>query len=161
MNSRELKREIYTMPEFNLLGGVTKGVGFPLLKKKEETFLIVFPVFGSADELPEAFVIREGEHLQYVPFEEGLSILDLQSSDFYSPSDPFRELLQMDPSEMSVSEWAKPARTPDDLPEDMYERFDRAYHDGTPDEKLYHEYLEELRACSSDTAKNYLKAFAL
>lgn len=154
MKSRELKDKIYEMEEFNVLGGMPRGVSYPLLRKVKKNIYIVFPVYSVSNSAPSAFVICTGnEELRYTKYDEALRILGLSEDDFYYPYRPqvdlFDDYFDDDSDDNAFA------------PDDIYEYFDMAYNEGKPDIEIYDSYMERIMRECDPGAEKYLRAFGL
>lgn len=175
MNSEALSRKIMGMPEFLELGGPSKLLSFPLLKRVKTLDVVVFFVYIYSDCVPTDYVICDiyGDEAHYLEHDEGILFLDIY--DEISPEKTinsavsvFAPLLGED---SPLLKDAPPLEEDDlptafdtgkslkDLPEDMYARFDAIINDGEIRWDDYREYVKELISCTDHRGKPYLKAF--
>ncbi len=162
--SGKLREEIYDLKEFNDIGGADLGLSLPLIAEIDGKCYVVFMVFTVSDEIPGAFVLcMDGKDPEYLDYEEGLDRLGI-SEDYlnlsdisYDGSDAFSgdpdggEDIDMDTVPSVVAE----------IPTDIFERFDKAYGDGTIDRDAYLEYLDTVMSVSPPELRRYIAFFLI
>ncbi len=158
-----LREEIYDLKEFNDIGGADPGLSLPLIAQIDGKCYVVFMVFTVSDEIPGAFVFcGDGKEPEYLDYEEGLDRLGI-SEDYlnlsdisYDGGDAFsgdpdgEEEIDMDTDPSVVAE----------IPSDIFERFDKAYGDGTIDRDAYLEYLDTVMSVSPPELRRYIALFS-
>ena len=176
MNSRALSDEIMRREEFWQLGGPARSLSYPLLKTVNGREVIVFFVYDESLTVPSDYVVCDpvSGASMYLKGPDGYELLGLKEyvseekirnsavlafADILGEDSPLLADAPAPEEPDGLPCGDETGKTPVDLPDDMYERFDAAFADGQIDRDSYHAYIKELISCTDWNGKHYLKAF--
>ena len=151
MDSRTLISEIYSMDDFNMIDAPARTVSPPLLKRNGDEVKVVFFVHIYSDTEPTDYIVcdLDGGNLRYLSADETYALFSMRRED----------ILTTETSDDDLPTCYDTGRSPEDRPDELYDRFDKAAFGDTIDWEAYRDYVRELITYSDIAGKRYLKAF--
>ncbi len=139
-----IRDEILQNPMFHSHGGRRAGMSLPLLNRVGSKEYVVVMLYLEEPGVPDAFAVYDlaGKELRILENEEAFRVFELPETLFFVRDD------------------GDTGKTAADLPEDVFDLFDRVIEKKKVSEEAYKQYFYQIYPCMRPEARPFYLAFA-